>query len=182
MPVDKVVVAFEGEKTAQKFADILEQEAASCIVCHSPDEVKRIVAKRELGVVVCGYKLRNQTAEELMEDLPSTTIMLVIASQVQLDMCGNEDIFRLPAPVSRSDLLASVKMALQMSHRLERMVRPRRNEEEKQLIDQAKGILMDRHGMTEEQAHRFIQKRSMDNGTKMVQTAQLILNDLNGSF
>lgn len=182
MPVDKVIVAFEGEKTALKFADILEQEAASCIICHSPDEVKRIVAKRDLGVVVCGYKLRNQTAEELMDDLPPTTIMLVIAAQGQLDLCENEDIFRLPAPVSRGDLLASVRMALQMSHRLERMVRPRRNEEEKQIVEQAKAILMERHGMTEDQAHRFIQKRSMDNGTKMVQTAQVILNDLNGSF
>ena len=178
IPVEKVIVAFEGEKTARKFAEILEGNVASCIICHNADEVKRMVSKRELRVVVCGYKLHNLTAEELMEDLPPTTIMLVIAVQSQLDLCENEDIFHLPAPVSRSDLMASVRLALQMSHRLERMVRPRRNEEEKQIIEQAKAVLMDRHGMTEDQAHRFIQKRSMDNGTKMVQTARLILDDL----
>ncbi|MCD8145608.1 MAG: ANTAR domain-containing protein [Oscillospiraceae bacterium] len=177
--MEKVIVAFEGEKTARKFAEILEGNVASCIVCHTPDEVKRVVAKRDLSVVVCGYKLRSQTAVELMENLPSTTIMLVIATQNQLDLCDSEDIFRLPAPVSRGDLLASVRMALQMSHRLERMARPQRNEEEKQIIEQAKALLMDRHDMTEDQAHRFIQKRSMDNGTKMVQTARLILDDWN---
>ena len=34
---------------------------------------------------------------------------------------------------------------------------------------------MDRNGMTEEQAHRFLQKKSMDSGVKMVQTARLVL-------
>ncbi len=176
--MDKVIVAFEGEKTAQKFADIIEGELAACIICHAPDQVKRAVQKWELGVVVCGYKLRSLTAAELYEDLPPSTVMLVVATQSQLDLCDSEGIFRLPAPVSRADLLASVRMALQMHHRLERMARPRRNEEEKKLINQAKAVLMERHGMTEDQAHRFMQKRSMDNGTKMTQTARLILDDL----
>ena len=35
---------------------------------------------------------------------------------------------------------------------------------------------MNRNCMTEEQAHRFIQKRSMDTGAKMVQTAMKILD------
>ena len=35
---------------------------------------------------------------------------------------------------------------------------------------------MDRNGMTEEQAHRFLQKSSMDNGTKLLQTAQTVLD------
>ena len=34
--------------------------------------------------------------------------------------------------------------------------------------------------MTEEQAHRFLQKRSMDTGAKMVQTAQLVLDRAGG--
>ena len=42
------------------------------------------------------------------------------------------------------------------------------------LIDEAKSLLMERHGMTEEQAHRFLQKKSMDSGAKMVQTAKLV--------
>jgi response regulator NasT len=35
---------------------------------------------------------------------------------------------------------------------------------------------MERNSMTEEEAHRYIQKRSMDNGTGMVETAQMILS------
>jgi response regulator NasT len=44
-------------------------------------------------------------------------------------------------------------------------------------VEEAKKLLMERNGMTEEQAHRYIQKQSMDGGTRMIQTARLILGD-----
>lgn len=34
---------------------------------------------------------------------------------------------------------------------------------------------MERNHLSEEEAHRYIQKSSMDNGTNMVETAQMIL-------
>ena len=55
-------------------------------------------------------------------------------------------------------------------------LKPReRNPEEVALIKQAKEILMNRNHMTEEEAHRYIQKCSMDSGTNMVETAQMVL-------
>ena len=46
--------------------------------------------------------------------------MLVLARQDRLDLLGNDDIFRLPSPVSRGDLLAAVRLLLQVGRRLER--------------------------------------------------------------
>ena len=60
--------------------------------------------------------------------------------------------------------------------RLERAARPQRSQEELALIDRAKALLMDRNGMTEEQAHRYLQKKSMDSGAKLIQTAQQVLD------
>jgi response regulator NasT len=51
-----------------------------------------------------------------------------------------------------------------------------RSEEERQLLRQAKGVLMERNGLSEEEAHRYIQKRSMDNGTGLVETAEMIIS------
>ena len=48
--------------------------------------------------------------------------------------------------------------------------------DEKQVIESAKNILIERNHFTEPQAHRFIQKKSMDMGRKMVETALIILN------
>ena len=102
--------------------------------------------------------------------------MLVLAVQNLLDMIENENVFKLAAPVARTDLLSSVQMLLQMGRRMERLVRPKHSEEEKVLLGRAKALLMERNGMTEEQAHRFLQKKSMDSGAKLLQTAQMVLD------
>ena len=43
-----------------------------------------------------------------------------------------------------------------------------------QIMNDAKAVLMERNGFSEEEAHRYIQKRSMDNGTNMVETAYMV--------
>ena len=177
--MDKVIVAFESDKSCWRVKEILETSGtAACIVCKSADQVKRAVNKQHITTVVCGYKVSDESAEGLFEDLPPTCAMLMVAVQGMLDLCQSDDIFKLASPVSKGDLIASVRMLLQVGHRLEKFVKPRRSAEEKAVIDQAKQLLMERHGMTEEQAHRFLQKRSMDSGAKMIQTAQLVLEGM----
>lgn len=175
--MEKIIVAFESEKSCERICDILESGCvATCCKARSGGEVKRLVAKQHIGTIICGYKLRDESAEDLFYDLPPSSAMLVIGRQDLLDLLS-DDIFTLSAPVSRSDLCASVSMVLQMSRRLERMLRPKRNEEENHLVDKAKRHLMERDGLTEEEAHRYIQKKSMDSGARMVQTAILVLED-----
>lgn len=175
--MDRVILAFEGEKTTLRVRDILENSgAAECLICRSAAEVKRLVNKQHISVVVCGYKLGDETAEALSEDLPLSCSVLVLAVQNMLDMIESENVFKLAAPVPRGDLLASVKMLAQVGRRVERCVHPGHSEEEKVILDRAKALLVDRNGMTEEQAHRFLQKKSMDSGAKLLQTAQMVLD------
>lgn len=56
---------------------------------------------------------------------------------------------------------------------------PGTEQEEQELIKQAKELLMDRNHMTETDAHRYLQKCSMDSGTNMVETAQMIMSLIN---
>ena len=51
-----------------------------------------------------------------------------------------------------------------------------RGEEEKKILWEAKAVLMERNHMTEEEAHRYIQKCSMDSGTSLTETAQMVLS------
>ena len=55
----------------------------------------------------------------------------------------------------------------------------KRNDAEKKLVDQAKALLMERNNMSEDEAHRYLQKSSMDSGTNLMETAQMILTILN---
>ena len=57
-----------------------------------------------------------------------------------------------------------------------RKLKPRaRSDEDKMAISRAKEILMENHGMTEEEAHRYLQKRSMDSGTNLAEMARMVL-------
>ena len=50
-----------------------------------------------------------------------------------------------------------------------------RTKEEQAVINQAKEVLMDKNNMSENEAHRYIQKSAMDSGRTMVETAEMIL-------
>lgn len=174
--MQKVIVAFENEVNSAKIRDIIESGGvASCLICRSAAEVKRVVHKQRLNIVICGFKLPDETCQDLYQDLPEQCSMLMIAAQNRLELSEEDGIFKLAAPIQRGDLLASVRMLLQMNQKIVKQHRVQRTEEEQALVEQAKSVLMDRHGMTEEQAHRFLQKKSMDNGAKLTDTARMIL-------
>lgn len=176
--MEQVIVAFESEKTCRRICDILESSGtASCLICRSGDQIRRYANNQRIAVVICGYKLADETAEDVLHDLPSVCAMLLLATQSRLDMVHSDNLFTLPAPVSRSELIASVRMLLQLGCRQENGLQARRNQEEREQVQAAKRLLMERYGLSEEQAHRFLQKKSMDAGMKLSQTARLVLEE-----
>ena len=173
----QIIVAFERQSNAEKIREILEGSGEfSCLMCRSADQVKRTVHKLRLDLVVCGFKLADQSCESMYHDLPRRCAVLMVAPQAQLDLCETKGIFKLPAPVRRSELLASMRLLAQLS----RAVKPergpvQRSQEDRELVEQAKQILIEYSGMTEDQAHRFLQKQSMDSGARMADTARQVL-------
>ena len=82
-------------------------------------------------------------------------------------------------PLKVHDLISTLEMMVQAQVRFRRKMknRPReRSGEERRLIDEAKALLMERNNMTESEAHRYIQKCSMDSGTNLVETAQMVIS------
>lgn len=55
--MEKIIVAFESEKTALRVKELLEGGAAACLVCRTADQVRRAINKLPVPAVVCGYKL-----------------------------------------------------------------------------------------------------------------------------
>lgn len=131
------------------------------------------------GIVICGYKMVDMIYSQLYEDLPPGFEMLLMASQhILSDGRVDKEIMCLSMPLKVHDLINTVDMMIQAIERKKRKqkAKPReRNPEEMALIKKAKEILMNRNHMTEEEAHRYIQKCSMDSGTNMVETAQMVL-------
>jgi response regulator NasT len=174
--MDKIIVAFENDNNRARICDMLEASGIAVRVsCRSGSEAIRAVRKHSGGVVICGYKLPEMTVSDLAYDLGGQAMILAIASAQQLALCHNENVFKLPTPFSKGDLISSVRMLLQMEEKSIRFTPPRRTDKETADINKAKELLMSRNSMTEQEAHRFIQRRSMDTGAKAAETARLII-------
>lgn len=135
------------------------------------------------GILVCASRLQDMVYGQLREYLPMEFEMLVLTSPNAWEGRPMEGVVCLPMPLKVHELVSSMEM---IAYTLERRRRKRkaqpkgRSQEERQMIQKAKELLMARNQMTEEEAHRYIQKSSMDSGTGMTETAQMILSMMEG--
>ena len=131
------------------------------------------------GIVVCGYKYPDMMYSVLQDCLPSHFEMLLVASQRVWSEYGREGIVCVSMPLKVHELLSTLEMMAAgiERRRKKRKSRPKeRSEADKRVLQEAKSLLMERNGMTEEEAHRYIQKCSMDSGTNLVETAEMVLS------
>lgn len=134
------------------------------------------------GILICGYKYPDMIYSELRAALPSHFEMLLVASRRVLGECHDPSLMCVGMPIKVRDFLNTLDlMAEQIARRKKRLrQKPRiRSEEEKKVLWEAKRLLMERNHMSEEEAHRYIQKCSMDSGTNLVETAQMVLSLMN---
>lgn len=130
------------------------------------------------GIVICGYHFQDMFYRELYENLPKHFEMLLIASQRYWEGSKEEGMVSLPLPIKTNDLLNTVDMMVQALMRKKKKWKAQSKERscnEKEVIEQAKRVLIERNHLSEQEAHRYIQKASMDAGTNMVEMAQMIL-------
>lgn len=131
------------------------------------------------GIVVCGYKYPDMMYAELADCLPPHFEVLLMASQRVLSECAGSGIMCVAMPLKVQDLLNTLEMMVANAERRrkKRKAMPKaRSDEERKVLEEAKALLMERNGMTEEEAHRYIQKCSMDSGTNLVETAEMVLS------
>ena len=130
------------------------------------------------GIVISGYRLPDMFFADLKECMPSCFEMLLIASDRLLSTAEGTGVVSVSMPLSVYELVNTLEMMLHGISRRKKKnkARPKaRSEEEQKIIDDAKNLLMWRNHMTEAEAHRYIQKCSMDSGTNLVETAQMVL-------
>lgn len=82
-------------------------------------------------------------------------------------------------PVQEEQLLAAVRIALQRAQEFVLLCKEVQDTklalENRKVIERAKGILMKRQGLSEEEAMRLLQKKSADSNRKLVRTAEEII-------
>ena len=174
-----IVVVFPRLEDARGIRNILVRSGfAVHAVCTTGAQAISSLEDLNDGIVISGYKLADMMYLELKECLPAGITMLLLATRQHLSDCDGEDIMFLPMPLKAHELVDAVHMLLRQCERARRKRKesPReKSQEEMELIAQAKALLMEKRSMTEMQAHKYLQKCSMDSGRSIVESAQMIL-------
>ena len=175
-----VILAFPKADDGKAIRNILLNHGIeTSAVCTTGAHAIRTAEHFQEGLIICGYRFVDMYFYQLAEDLPENFEMLLLASGRHRDEISEMDVAYLGMPIKGQILADKVMILLETLERRQRKrwdKRPKgRTEEEKMIIRNAKYLLIQTRGMTEEEAHRYIQKNSMDYGRSMIETSQMIL-------
>ena len=173
-----IIIALPRLEDAKRISDILKRRGLEpTAVCTSASNVLSQIHQLDSGIVICSSRFPDMYYTQLAEYLPEYFEMLLLASPATIENCPS-GIMNLTMPFRPTDLLSTVEMMLQqLARRIKKQKAgpKKRTEQEQNYINNAKWVLMERNNMTEQEAFRYIQKCSMDSGTNMVESAQMIL-------
>ncbi len=173
-----IIIVMRKIEDAKKIGTLLGKRGfRPDLLCSSAAEALSESSRREKGVIICGSRLPDMSFLEFRDCLPGA-FSLVILSRDVMSNDYPDNAVKLPLPLKIVDLTAVLEKEQQEERIKEREVnvpRSNRSIEDKKYIDKAKALLMEKKGMSEPDAYRYIQKSSMDNSYSMVETAQMIL-------
>ncbi len=171
----RIVIAGRSAQSREQMASLLSSSGYPVYrLCSGAGELRRVLNDCDDGLLILAGQLPDCSADELFWDYGSQVQILLIARPPVLEACEEAGVFRLALPTSQQAVLGAVEMLTQ----LHRMRLPRRSADEKQLVEEAKALLMRRDGLTEPQAHRMLQQAAMSRGLRMADcAAQIIKGD-----
>lgn len=172
-----IVVVFPKMEDGIKVKNLLVRNGCQvAAVCTTGAQALHCADGLVNGIMVSAYKLQDMMYTELKEYMPQGFEMILLVSRNHISECT--DVITVPMPFAVRDFLNTMEMAEQtvLRRKRKRKSQPaKRDEKDKQVIQEAKAMLMTSHHMTEEEAHRYIQKQSMESGNNMIETAQMLL-------
>jgi response regulator NasT len=182
----RVVIAEDEAIIRLDLKETLEEEGYEVVgETGRGDEAIDLVRRHEPDLAILDIKMPGldglSAAREIARDGRSAVIILTAFSQRDLIQEARDAgvITYLVKPFQKSDLVPAIEMALgtfsDKKAREAEVQSLQQQLETRVLTDRAKGILMDRHGMSEDAAFTFMRTTAMRQRVKMRAIAEQIL-------
>lgn len=181
----RVLVAGSGDKIFDFIAEMLPRsDYEPALRATDAGQVRRMMLDAPTDLVIINTPLPDEFGVELALDLAegTTGVLLLVKSEVYDQVCDKvEDsgVFTIGKPMTRQSFYSAVKLLTAMTARLTRMEKQNRTLQEKmadiRVVNRAKWLLIQRHRMTEEDAHYFIEKQAMDTRLSRREVAENII-------
>ncbi len=189
MPATRVVIAHSDVNFRRKLKDALR--LAGYTLIREAGEGKsalQIVFQTEPDLVILEEQIPGGEGIDLAEIIGEHQVAPVVLA-VQINQPGLEELARkngvyglLTHPLQETNIIPVLEAALANFERvigLQKEVKElRRQLEMRKLVEQAKGLLMEKRGLSEKEAYKYLQKMSMDRCLPMAKVARQVILSL----
>ena len=186
MPPTRIVIAEDEAIIRLDLKETLEEEGYEVVgETGRGDEAVDLVKEHEPDIAILDIKMPGldglSAAREIAGERRAAVLILTAFSQRDLIEKARDAgaLAYLVKPFQRSELIPAVEVALgrfQEMRALESEVKGLEDQlETRKVVDRAKGILMDKHGMTEADSFAFIQKTAMNERRSMKSVAEEVV-------
>lgn len=174
----EIVIASANLKSAEHIKAILQSGHISVNrVFSSGREILSYASIQPDILVVCG-KLSDMSAVYLAELAPNGVDIVLLLPSGEPQTVFYSNLVTLSMPVNRAELLDTVRL-MSATGTQNRVPSQTRNADEERLLENAKKIIMNRHRISEREAYRLLQRRSMETGIKITELAKMIGDERN---
>lgn len=174
MSEQNLFIAFDNKRVSLSVAKILLSNGIRVNkIAEKVSDILDVNRYYNSGIIIMGYRFDNQYVNDVIENIDNNFSVICIGKREQLDYCDDERIFKLAVPLNKTDLICSVEMLMAMDSKYK--PKSSKSKTDEKIIQTAKQMLIDIYAMNEEQAHRYMQKKSMDTGRRLVEIARIIL-------
>ena len=185
MPI-RVVVAEDEAIIRLDLKETLQEEGYEVVgETGRGDEAVQLVRDLEPDAAILDIKMPGldglSAARVIASERLAAVLILTAFSQRELIEQARDAgaLAYLVKPFQRSELVPAVELAIGRFSEIKALHEQAASLEERletrKLVDRAKGLLMDRHGMTEHDAFSFIQKRAMRDRVTMKAVSELVV-------
>jgi AmiR/NasT family two-component response regulator len=182
----RILIAEDDPLVAVTLSDQLSELGHEVVAVASDGEEAATMTRQEQpDLVMLDIKMPNRdgisAAEEISREFDLPILMLTAYSDRPLVLRAAEAgaLAYLLKPVASNELAAALSLAL-ARHKEKQQLRDEVAKlettlAEREMIDRAKAILMDRVGLSENEAYARMRQRAREKRVKMVQVAQMII-------
>lgn len=169
MSKNNIIIAFSSDKICNNISSILTKNGIVYdYICKTGANLRKCCSYYDNGIILCGTTFIDEPMCNIIEDFYKDFSFLMFGSIDKINIYSDEKVYKISTPIKHEDIINYIDMAC---YKNTQNIKEKNNK----IIEEAKRLLILYNNFTEENAHKYIQKKSMDNGKKNIDIAKLII-------
>jgi len=170
--MESALIVSNSEKDTALYTGFLKAASVHQVTSSQTcDGARRLLRKQDFDLIIVDSPLEDESGESFSRDAAkgvSQVIFLVESAAFDSvsAACEEDGVLIIAKPADKSLLWSALSLARSVQNRLKRMqtenTQLKQKIEDLRIIDRAKWILISSMKMSEQEAHRYIEKQAMD--------------------